>query len=359
MSLPLNKLPTYTSLARNDEFFRLFRVLTDLQKLDRLILLGAGVLEPFSTAGLQETRDIPVHSYDVDPDISRLIARVQAGKVVYIREVAEVSKDRMRDMPNWSLLSKKAIDKAKIKLQALDSRLEVGGEPPDHYLIVPPDIRSRVFHHTADVFTVLADEAWSQERLLFAGNLLINLERHFSEIEMGKLYQNISRCLQPHHGIFAFTSDYRHLDGSDNTCLPYAKTSILQRLEQRVGLFPVAGVTLHLFKWSAKFPWYNANCGVISVKDPTLLPFNAETLGTVIDGGLRSFFARHGLKGNLYRCEETCAGFYEHLGQTQEPVFGFVRPRPDQVIFWKCEGSLATSKTNDRDLLYFANVTRV
>ncbi len=149
---------TYTYVGRNDVAVNW--VLQQKEKIGhnpckKIIILGSGVIEPFTIAALPQAQHAQVIAVEIESDLVDLGNQIKSGKKVSWEEVAQLS--RHPETINNQLLEAERIKKGLEKLKTLGSFHLLGKGVSVDSFQVPPALASRVSFVNSDSLTALRD----------------------------------------------------------------------------------------------------------------------------------------------------------------------------------------------------------
>lgn len=142
---------TYSYLGRNDA--AVSWLLEQKSKVGHspsrtIVILGSGMIEPFTVAALPEAHNAQVIAVEIEKDLVDLGNEIKSGKKTSWSEVAEVS--RHPGTQNSHLLDVKRIQKGLITLRKLGSLNTLGDGVTEETFQVPESLASRITFVNSD-----------------------------------------------------------------------------------------------------------------------------------------------------------------------------------------------------------------
>ena len=136
---------TFTHIGRNERAVAELlqaRVMDGLPRIREVILLGSGVVEPFTIASLPWMRDAFIHAVDVNEYVVGIGQSIQKGEAIPWDVVGLISKNP--DRPNSDFSEQERIRRGLIVLDEMGCLENLGEGFTDRQMQVAPDVRERV-----------------------------------------------------------------------------------------------------------------------------------------------------------------------------------------------------------------------
>jgi len=149
---------TFTHLGRNDrivDWALKLREERELRPIENIILLGSGIIEPFTIAALPRARAAKVRAVEINPQLLQLGEDIKAARAIPWQKIAEVSLNPGR--PNRDLKDRAKLAFGLKRLEKLGSRENLGLGFNEDRLQVAQEVASRVQFVDQDALSALRD----------------------------------------------------------------------------------------------------------------------------------------------------------------------------------------------------------
>ena len=205
---------TFTHIGRNDRVVSWAlnrRRQRSLAPPTRILLLGSGVVEPFTIAALPSASQAQILAVDVDPNLMRLGERLQSGDPVPWSAIAEHSHNA--GQANRDLLERARLLSGLRLLEALGSTGRGQLRATPEYLAVDPELGSRVEFIQSDALTVVE----AMRNVDFVGDFFLQV--NINKDDGSKWGRNYSTKLTG-AAVAALAQDGVYVIGDTNRNLP-------------------------------------------------------------------------------------------------------------------------------------------
>ncbi len=153
-----HELSTYSYLGRNDAAVNWLlqqRTKNGLSPCRNIVILGSGMIEPFTIAALPEAKDAQIIAVEIEGNLVDLGNRIKSGVTATWEEIAAIS--RHPGTQNTQLLNVERIRNGLQKLRTLNSLELLGSGVSETTFQIPQEIASRVTFINHDSLSALEE----------------------------------------------------------------------------------------------------------------------------------------------------------------------------------------------------------
>jgi SAM-dependent methyltransferase len=147
---------TFTHIGRNDrvvDWALRYREARGLSSIQSIVLLGSGVIEPFTLAALPSSKAARVIAVEINPQLLQLGVDIKAGKAISWQKIAELSKNPGR--PNRDLTDRQRLIYGLKRLEEVGSKENLGVGFNEDYLQASREVAAKVQFIDQDAITAL------------------------------------------------------------------------------------------------------------------------------------------------------------------------------------------------------------